>query len=385
MKQSVTVCVILFCVLLFGMAAIFWVLPKKTFSVVEKRALQTRPKPDAASVLSGAYTDRLADYYADQFPFRTDWVGLKGRAEILLGKGENNGILLGRDGRLARRKFRMLTDSGAVGDADLIPSEQVEKACEGILRAEKNLSVPLAVLLTGRNVDVSTDAFSYPNFFSDVLNNAVQKHLHGKVAAPDLITAFREGGEDLYYRTDHHWTTAGAYLGYRTAMEALGNADATLPPEAFRREVLSNSFYGTLWAAGGMQWVKPDTVEVWYRGNEDQFAVTADGRELEDFYALSRLSSGDDYAIFLDGTHDEVMIRKKGENRPLLLVARDSFASSLAPFLAQHYDLILLNLSSTRKDYTNLSTLAGTYGADGVLIVYSLENLLTANRLPKLR
>lgn len=385
MKQSVTVCAILFCVLLFGTAVAFWVLPKKTFSAVEKRALQTRPKADAASVLSGAYTDRLADFYADQFPLRTDWVGWKGRAEILLGKGENNGILLGRDGRLARRKFRMLTNGGAVGDTDLIPPEQVEKACEGILRVKENLSVPLVVLLTGRNVDVSADAFSYPDFFSNALNYAVQMRLQGQVAAPDLITEFRRNGEDLYYRTDHHWTTAGAYLGYRAAMEALGKADEILPPEAFRPDVVSESFYGTLWAAGGMQWVAPDRVEVWYRGNEDLFTVTADGRELEGFYAMSRLSSGDDYAVFLDGTHDEVSIRKRGEDRPLLLVARDSFASSLAPFLAQHYDLILLNLSSTRRDYTNLSDLAGTYGADGVLIVYSLENLLTANRLPKLR
>ena len=77
MKQSVTVCAILFCVLLFGMAITFRLMPKKDFSAVEKRALQTRPKPDMASILSGSYTDRLSDFYADQFPVRTAWVGLK--------------------------------------------------------------------------------------------------------------------------------------------------------------------------------------------------------------------------------------------------------------------------------------------------------------------
>ena len=104
MKQSVTVCAILFCVLLFGMAITFRLMPKKDFSAVEKRALQTRPKPDMASLLSGSYTDRLSDFYADQFPFRTAWVGLKGQAEILLGKGENNGILLGSGGRIGERR-----------------------------------------------------------------------------------------------------------------------------------------------------------------------------------------------------------------------------------------------------------------------------------------
>lgn len=385
MKQSVTVCAILFCVLLFGMAVTFWLTPKKSFSAVEKRALQTRPKPDAASVLSGAYTDRLAAFYADQFPFRTAWVGLKGRTEILLGKGENNGILLGADGRLARRKFRMLTPSGAVGDADFISDAQVAAACDGILRARENLSVPFVALLTGRNVDVCPSSFSYPTDFSDALNEAVQSRLQGKVTAPDLISLFRAGGEELYYRTDHHWTTAGAYLGYRTAMEALGQASAILPPEEFRREVVTDAFYGTLWAAGGMEWVSPDAVEVWYRGNEADFTVTADGRELDGFYSFPRMENGDGYAIFLDGTHDVVTVQKSGEKRPRLLVLRDSFGSSLAPFLVQHYDLVLLNLSSTRSDFTAVSALASEYDADAVLLVYTLENLLTADKLARLR
>ena len=126
-------------------------------------------------------------------------------------------------------------------------------------------------------------------------------------------------------------------------------------------------------------------MEVWYRGNESDFTVTADGRELGGFYAFSRLESGDSYAIFLDGTHDVVTVRKQGEARPCLLVIRDSFASSLAPFLAQHYDLVLLNLSSTRSDFTDVSALATEYDADAVLLVYTLENLLTADKLPRLR
>ncbi|HBF15376.1 MAG TPA: hypothetical protein DDW30_06810 [Clostridiales bacterium] len=385
MKQSVTICAILFCVLLFGMAITFWLVPKKDFSAVEKRALQTRPKPDMASLLSGSYTDRLAAFYADQFPLRASWVGLKGRAEILLGKGENNGILLGSGGRLARRRFRMLTPEGAVGDVDFISQAQVTAACDGILRAQEALSVPFAVLLTGRNVDVCPSAFSYPTDFSDALNETVQSRLRGKVAAPDLISLFRSGGEGLYYRTDHHWTTAGAYLGYCAAMEALGQESAILPSSEFRREVVSSSFYGTLWAAGGMEWVSPDSVEVWYRGNEADFTVVADGRALGGFYAFSRMESGDTYALFLDGTHDVVTIRKSGEARPCLLVIRDSFASSLAPFLAQHYDLVLLNLSSVRSDFTAVSALASEYGADAVLLVYTLENLLTADKLPRLR
>lgn len=133
-----------------------------------------------------------------------------------------------------------------------------------------------------------------------------------------------------------------------------------------------------------MHWVAPDRVEIWYRGNEADFAVTADGKALDSFYSLSRLSGIDHYALFLDGTHDVVTVRNTtGDARPTLLILRDAFFL-MAPFLAQ-LCLVLLNLSSTRRDFTDLSALADTYQADAVLLVYSVENLITANKLPRLR
>lgn len=387
MKLSLTLCAILFCLCLFGMAVSFWVLPKKDFSALEKRGLQTLPKPDLPSVLSGGWQEKCNAFYADQFPLRDRLVGLKARTEILLGKEENNGILPGAGGRLARRRFDMLTPDGTRAGVDFPSGEQIAASCDGILRAKAHLQVPFAVLLAGRNLDVCPSAFSYPADFSDTLNRAVRARLAGRVAAPDLVSLFRASGGELTYRTDHHWTTAGAYTAYRAAMDALGHGDAALPADAFRRETVSETFRGTLWAAGGMRWIQPDCVEVWYRGNEAEFEVVADGKTLDGFYDLSRLSGSDHYALFLGGTHDVVTVRRTAGDgtRPRLLVLRDSFGSSLAPFLAQHYDLVLLNLSSVRRDFTDLSSLAAEYGADAVLLVYGMENLLTANRLSRLR
>ena len=102
------------------------------------------------------------------------------------------------------------------------------------------------------------------------------------------------------------------------------------------------------------------------------------------FYSDSYLEKKDQYSFFLDGTHDVVTIKKEGEARPTLLILKDSFANSMAPFLAQHFDLVLLNLSS-RKDFTNITALAEEYGADRALIVYTVENVVTADKLSKLR
>lgn len=385
MRTSLTVCAIFFCLCLFGMAFLLWILPKQDFSPVEKRALARLQKPTAASLWSGAWGRELDAFCGDHLPLRDRLVALKACTELLQGKQENDGILLGRDGSLARWRFSMRSPNGERTDTDLYSEAQVTAACEGILRAERALDVPFAVLLTGRNLDVCPDRFSYPREVSDALNAALCEGLADCAAAPDLVSLFRAAGEGTYYRTDHHWTTVGAYLGYTAAMDALGRGEETLSQDVFRRVTVCEDFYGTLWAASGMRWVVPDSVELWYRGNEADFSVTADGHSLDGLYTLSRLDGIDPYSVFLDGTHDVVTVTSRIEtDRPRLLVLRDSFGSSIAPFLAQHYDLVLLNLSSTRRDMTDLSALARDYRADAVLLVYSIENLLTADRLPRL-
>ena len=114
--------------------------------------------------------------------------------------------------------------------------------------------------------------------------------------------------------------------------------------------------------------------------------MTADGRVLDGFYSRAYLDKKDKYSLFLDGTHDVVTVTKGGEEeRPTLLVPKDSFANSLAPFLAQHFDLVLINLSSARKDFCDVSQYAAHYGADRVLLVYTIENVMTADKLTRLR
>jgi AraC-like DNA-binding protein len=55
--------------------------------------------------MSGAYASDINDYFADQFPMRDLLVSWKADAELVLGKGENDGILLGKNGQLAKRFF----------------------------------------------------------------------------------------------------------------------------------------------------------------------------------------------------------------------------------------------------------------------------------------
>lgn len=380
----------LFLIAIIGLSALFWALPDRTFSAQENRSLQTAPTFSFENLASGKLLQDVNAYFSDQFPFRDLWVGVKGGAEMAFGRGENNGILLGSSGQLARRRFSMKTENGERAVAsDAYDPTHVRLSCEGICLTNETLGVPFYVMLTGRNVDVVGSAFDYPREMSDALQAEISNALAPNIQTVDTVPLLRERaetGERVYYKTDHHWTTRGAYYAYAEAMKAMGMSDQTLPMDAFERRTVSADFYGSLWSAAGMRWIEPDEVEFWICGNEDDFSVVADGKELDGFYNEEWLSKKDHYSAFLDGTHDVVTVtRRDGKPRPTLLLVKDSFANSLAPFLAQHFDLVLLNLSSTRQDYTNVSALAETYGADRVMLVYTLENLLIADKLCRLR
>lgn len=386
MKKQHLITVVLFSSILF--TGLFGMVfgKKETFSAQENRSLQGYPRFTLERLFSGALSQDTDAFFSDQFPLRDRLVGWKGRMEIAMGKGECNGILLGENGQLARRLGEVFSKGACLRDCDAVDEEQVARACEGIKRADAALGDRLTVLLTGRNIDITASAFSYPNAFGARLLQLLNQELEGipTVETVPLLRQKFESGEEVYFRTDHHWTARGAYYAYVEVMRQFGMTDQILPEERFEKRQVTDSFCGSLWSAGGMKWVCPDRLELWLLGNEAEFLVMADGKPSE-LYSYKWLSRKDCYSVFLDGVHDVITVEKPGEIRPRLLLLKDSFANSLAPFLAQHFDLVLLNLSSTTRDYSHLSALAEEWEADRCLLVYTLENLISADRLSRLR
>ena len=392
MKHRHCIATVVCFVLLISITSIaFWLIPDKSFSARENRALQTLPRFDRDKLFSGALSSAYNDYFADQFVARDLLVTLKGGLELLSGKGENNGILIGNGGQLAKRLFSTArADGDAAEDSDIIDQEHLKNAAKGINRTAENADVPFVVFFTGRTVDVAASAFLYPTNASDAMLQALRENVGENVNYLDLVPTYREryeSGEYVYYRTDHHWTTLGAYYAYCDILKAFGMENDIIPAQSFQKETVSTNFWGTFASASGFHFVPPDTVELWLLGNEDDFLVTVDGRALDGgFYNRAHLEENDKYSVFLDGTHDVVTITKKdGENRPTLAVFKDSFANSVAPFLAQHFDLVLYNLSSPRTDYTDVTAYTKACNADAALVLYTLGNVIETDKMNRLR
>lgn len=406
MKNKINITVTaLFLVLIFGFGIAFWAVPDTDFSAEENRPLQSFPTLSAEDWLDGEISQRLITYYSDQFPLRSAWVSLHAFGELGLGRGESSGVLLGKNGQLAVRRFDAYVSlTERLKGTDVYDPDHVQRGLDAIVTLDKTLSeqdIPLCVLLAPRTIDVTIGDFAYPADLTDRLDGVIQATLgDAKVNSIELLDTFRamhNQGEYVYFRTDHHWTTKGAYTAYAAVLKSWGMEADILPQDFFTVRSVPG-FYGTTYSRSGMYFTLPDTLEIWEAadGSDSRFTVLEPGGDHSDegktviesgFISESYLEGKDKYGAFLDGTHRILLITDKeaaarGESRPRLLLARDSFANSMVPFLARHFDICMVNLSG---GMTNLSELAAQYSCERVLIVCNRENLVTADCLNNLK
>ena len=394
MKNKInTVITVLFLLLIFGFGLAFWVIPDQDFSPEENRSLQGFPTLSADDWLDGKISTRLTSYYSDQFPLRKMWVSVHALGELGLGRGESNGVLLGQRNQLAVRRFDAYVSlTERMNDTDAYDPAHIQRGLEAVVSLQKSLAeqnIPLCVLLAPRTIDVTVGDFAYPADLSDRLDATIQATLaEGGVHSVELLDTFRalhDGGAYVYYRTDHHWTTAGAYVAYTAVMESWDMAEDILPAEFFTVRSVPD-FYGTTYSRSGMLFIPPDTLEIWEAadGSDARYTVTDQNGQTvieSGFISEKHLEGKDKYGAFLDGTHAVLFITDteaaaRGEARPRLLLARDSFANSMVPFLARHFDICMVNLTGGKA---NLTELAAEFDCERVLLVCNRENLITSD------
>ncbi|MBO5869757.1 MAG: hypothetical protein J6Q89_03300 [Clostridia bacterium] len=383
-KKSELITVILFCFIIASLAIAFVVLPDREFSDQENRNLEQAPELNGENFFSGKFATQTNVYFSDQFPLRDIFVKIKSGVELAFQKGENNGVLYSKD-QLAVKDFNAYRSRIHITeDTDRIYLDSVSAQLDSVNKLADNLTVPLVTVIPPRTVDIADSSFAYDRPDGDKVFDIMAETLSektGYLPTLQLLRPIYENGDYVYYRTDHHWTTEGAYIMYQEIMKQLGKGDKIIDRNEFEIEYIEN-FSGTTAARANFPFYKKDTIEIWHLPDDDEYEITADGESLDGFYNRDFIEKSDKYSLFLDGTHDTTVIKKKGEtDRKTLLIAKDSFANCLIPFLAREYDIVALNLATN----TFVSAFANTYEADAVLIVFNTENVITTGHLGNLR
>ena len=361
--------VILFAALILLVSVLFWAIPDRTFSETENKDLTQIPSFTWDALLDGRYTARIADYMADQFPGRDFFIRVKAAAEMALGKMGNNGVILGEGGTLIPRSETIHRDNLT---KNLSAIAAFTGWCE-------DHGIPTTTAVAGRSMDVLHHTL--PQFYGAAYSDALWGTLFQDFSDIDLkilplktpLHERAKAGEYVYYRTDHHWTTLGAYYGSEIILTEMGETIA--PIESYTREVVSDAFFGTTWSTSGMSWIAPDTMEYFRFAGDTDFTTTIvdDGTSFTGFYDRSYLARKDKYSSFIGGNNALVTVRKNGDaDRPTLLLVKDSFGHSAVPFLAQHYDLLIVDIRYYKK---STAALIDEYGVDRVLVLYNIDSL----------
>lgn len=150
----------------------------------------------------------------------------------------------------------------------------------------------------------------------------------------------------------------------------------------FLIEQACDDFYGTLYAKSGHRFVQPDAIELFEPNKKLSCRVeyVQEKRTAGSFYATEHLQKKDKYAVFLDGNHPLIRITAQNDTGRKLLVVKDSYANTLVPFLANHYEEI--HMIDLRHYNAPLAPYIEQYGLSEILFLY---NSLSFGEDPSLR
>lgn len=359
---------LLFVIFIFSVTALFFALPKAESSVNEKRTLAKPPKLSISAVMDGTFEKGVEDYLNDHFPMRDGWVSIESYTALWTGRNGENGVYKGLDG--------YLINTPVMYDWSKHASETFNKNIDAICSFAAKTDIPLTLMIIPSSGSVMEEKLpkNHEPYPDDELIDAAAKMTAGKnIDFVDIRGRLKnaKASNQLYYKTDHHWTSDGAYEAY-----AMLEPDAKAKSEFETEEY--DGFFGTSYSKAALWHEKGEKIKLYTYPAEVAVTIT-DGVNTEtsnDMFYRTHLDELDKYSVYLDGNHSYVRIENSAEENGRLLIIKDSYAHCLAPFLALHNNVV--DMVDLRYYLESVSELAERENYDRILVVYGLSNLAEA-------
>lgn len=340
---------------------------------MENRKLTPFPKFSDSALWSGKFFKQVENYYADNFPLRDKWISASASFRNKLGfksseitiydptndaeanektdtiKTEvvNHGPLPddGATGEVKKkvfvfknRAFEMFGGGPGMGKAyaDVINSYYRILRPEGIQVYSLLIPVALEFEITEKYAKLQK-----PNrpAIENVYNN--QDPGIKKVWAIDEMRKHRN--EYIYFHTDHHWTSLGAYYAYRAFCETAGLKPVSLDTVQSKvKPAFLGSLYRLTRDAGLAS--NPDSVRYYlWRDSIDFFiGSSAIGRWNKSKMYGEGASGTNSYSVFLQGDQPIVKMETQLKNGRKLAVLKESYGNAFACFLPNNYEKVIV-------------------------------------------
>ena len=321
-----------------------------------------KPQFTIVDFVSGKFSDELEQYLTDQVPLRDDWVTLKIYLELAVGKRESGGVYIGRD-KYLMDKFTSYSKKQLAANAAALAELQKKLAAEDI--SMDTILVPVAAQVLTDKLPAYAPVADYAAIL-EVLTDA-------GVDTVDMLTALAaHSGENIYYRTDHHWTSLGAYYAYCAWRGIEPNADE------WTQEILCDNFHGTTWNKVPLPTVPAEEITAWYKHEYHNVSYNGGEYETNSIYECKYLSGSDQHAVFLNSNQAQTVISGSGKSGKLLLI-KDSYGNTFSQFPVEDYaEVHVLDLRFFKGDVTEY---AKENDITDALALYGVQNFVKDTNL----
>lgn len=319
--------------------------------------------------LSGEYAQECEQYARENFRNHEKWRKLWLDFRILLGKRDVNGVYLGEDDTCFEQHLAVdYTEKMQQNSLDYL-----EQLAKGL--GARVMLVPSSDAVWENRLPSHAGFYDQKRYLDEARKRVDEENWI------DLYGVLMEhADEEIYYRTDPHWTSLGACYGYYTWWQGSGKVWPYYynPDKAV---TVTDNFHGALEVRSG-QSGRAEKLTVFSETLRVQAAVQPDGGAWQTgFYRKEALESENPYEYFGGKECGFTAIQTGYERMRSLLVIGDSYANSMLPLLAPHYKNIYL--VNPRLYDKNPADVAEKYNQDGkleILILCSVPGMLEMGR-----
>ncbi len=345
-----------FCLLLAAGILSGILTPDKYYSESEKRTLTQKDSISIADFTSGKMGTQVEKYLADQFPLRDKWISVKTLVERISGKTEISDVYFGRGG--------YLIDAFTSYD-----KKQYQANLEALKSFSNKVGIPVQLMPVPTAAQILSDKLpAYaPNLDQKALYNQAKALGLDTVNVFDILS--EHSGEYIYYKTDHHYTSLGAYYCYAAWMRSQGKTPE--PVSAWQTQTLCDNFRGTSYNKVNAPFAAYDTISAYYKTLSHTVSYNGGSYVTDSIYERKYLSGKDQYAAFLNSNQSSTVISGEGEGK--LLIIKDSYANCFAQFVVDDY--AETHLIDLRFFKDSVSDYIEEYGITQVLVLYNIPNL----------
>ena len=375
MRKINCIFVIVMVLILAGTGIEIFVTKDRSFSENENRYLAERPKISLSNIENNDFQKSLENFISDQIPEREKLITLRSVTKELTGIKDIEGAYIGKDGYY----FEKITNED-------VSEEQLKNNIRYINTfLNKNKELKSYVMLIPGSGNILTDklpkhaeVYEY-NYYEKIAEKEFTNNADNNTQIVNTYDSLKKLSKDyIYYKTDHHWTTKGAFIAYNEFCKVDGIESESY--ENLEMKNVTDKFYGTLYSKVLDKKKKGDSIEI--AENIPQCNVMINGKKSE-IYHMDKLKEKDKYQVFFGGNYGVVSIENnEANNDKNLLIIKDSYANSFTPFLLKDYKTI--TIVDYRYFSGNLQSIVESNNITDVLVLYEMSNFMKDKNLVKM-